>query len=130
MIPDGFRDLTSLVIKDWHWDDLSTEDAQVWDAFLYPVFLGATIRSAQAAYIKEVLYDILDFENVHTILNDPVWSKNVLKVLNRQLNSVKGTSGEGLKKAILKAAIQKVERLDLSRRLEMQSTSLGNKKSM
>lgn len=105
----------TLVLEDWDWDDLKTEDSGVWEVFLYPVFLGATIRSAQAIYISEVLHDVLEFKAVQEIESDPIWSKKIQKILERQLSSIKGTLGEGLKKAILKAAIQQVESLDLSR---------------
>lgn len=113
LIPDGFPELVSLVLEDW--DDLKTEDSGIWDAFLYPVFLGATIRSAQAYYMREVLHDFLEFKVVQKMKNDPIWSKKILKALNTRLSSIKGTPGEGFKKAILKAAIQQVESLDLSR---------------
>lgn len=115
MIPDGFPELVSLVLEDWDWDDLVTENSEIWEALLYPVFLGATVRSAQANYVKEVLADLLEFEAVQTIRSDPVWSEKALKVLNRQLRSIKGTPGAGFKRAILQIAFQQVKRLDLSR---------------
>lgn len=82
---------------------------------LYPIFLGATVRSAQASYIKGVLDDLLEFEAVHRILTDSIWSKKVLSVINIEMNSINGTPGEGFKRAILQIAAHEVESLNLSR---------------
>ncbi|WGM88908.1 MAG: hypothetical protein NUK63_08295 [Candidatus Bathyarchaeum tardum] len=70
MLPDGFADFTSLVLQKWHLDELAKSDANVWNAFLYPIFLGPTVRSAQAAYVKDVMLPFLDFENVNAILTE------------------------------------------------------------
>lgn len=115
MIPNGFSDLTSLVLEEWTWDDLVKKDEDVWWAFLYPIFLGATIRSAQANYVRDVLSGPLQFDSACKVQNDPIWSKRILEVLNQKLASIQGSPGEGLKKAILKSAIQQVESLALSR---------------
>lgn len=115
LIPDGFSELVSLVLEDWTWDDLAKQDSEVWRAFLYPVFLGATIRSAQAYYIRDVLHDSLEFKAVQNIHNDPIWSEKILKILNNRLNSIEGTQGEGFKKSMLKAAIEQVRSFSLSR---------------
>lgn len=115
MLPEGFSYLVALVIKDWSWDKLPKNDSDIWDALLYTVFLGAIVRSAQAGYAKEVLTDLLEFKAAQKVPKDPIWSKKALKVLNTELGSIKGTPGEGFKRAILQIVIQQVENLDLSR---------------
>lgn len=114
-MPDGFSDLVALVIKNWDWDILPKKDSDIWEALLYTVFLGATVKTAQAGYIKEVLGDLLEFNAAKAVQTDPVWSKKVLKVIDTELGSITGTPGEGLKRAICKIAIHEAESLDLSR---------------
>ncbi|MGD0496188.1 MAG: hypothetical protein ABSB28_09150 [Candidatus Bathyarchaeia archaeon] len=115
MLPVGFSDVVKLVIEDWNWDELPKQRDDIWDALLYPIFLGATVRSAQAAYVKEVLDDILKFKAAHTVPKDPIWSKKALAIINNEMNSINGTPGEGFKRAILQVAAADIESLDLSR---------------
>lgn len=115
MLPKGFSDLVNLVIENWNWDELPKQRSEIWDALLYPIFLGATVRSAQAAYVKEILDDILEFKAAHTIPTDPIWSKKALSIINNEMNSINGTPGEGFKRAILRIAAAEIESLDLSR---------------
>lgn len=115
MLPVGFSDLVKLVIEDWNWDELPKQRNDIWDALLYPIFLGATVRSAQAAYVKEALGDILKFKAAHTVPTDPIWSKKALAIINNEMNSINGTPGEGFKRAILQIAAADIESLDLSR---------------
>jgi hypothetical protein len=115
LLPQGFSDLVKLIIDDWNWDKLPRSINEIWDALLYPIFLGATVRSAQASYIKEVLGELLEYKAAKNVPNDPVWSKKALKVLNAEMSSIQGTLGEGLKKAMLQIAMHEIETLDLSR---------------
>jgi len=115
LLPEGFSSLVALAIEKWDWDALPKKNSDIWDALLYTVFLGATVRSAQASYAKEVLGDLLEFNAAKTVPEDLAWSKNAIKVINTELNSISGTLGEGYKKAILHIATQQVESLDLSR---------------
>jgi hypothetical protein len=118
MLPEGFSDLVAVTIENWDWDVLPEEDAEVWDALLYPVFLGRTVRSAQASYVKEVLDSYLTMDAARTIRTDPYWSKKVMKTINSELGSIAGTPGEGLKRAILNTVAQDVRNLNLSRTLD------------
>ena len=115
MLPEGFSDLVKLVIEDWNWDELPKQRSEIWNALLYPIFLGATVRSAQAAYVKEVLGDTIEFKAAQTVPTDPFWSKKALSIVNTKMNSVNGTPGEGFKRAILHIAAREIESLDLSR---------------
>lgn len=115
MLPEGFSHLVAISIESWDWDVLPEEDAQVWDALLYPVFLGRTVRSAQAGYVKEVLDSYLRMEAARDVRTDPYWSKKILKRIDLELSSISGTPGEGLKRAILNTVAQDVQSLDLSR---------------
>lgn len=115
MLPEGFSNLVGLTIEDWNWDELPRTDSDIWDALLYPIFLGATVRSAQANYVKGVLSDLLEFEAAHAVPNDPIWSGRVLGIIEAELENIEGTVGEGLKRAILRVAAREVESLDLSR---------------
>ncbi|MDI6847009.1 MAG: hypothetical protein QMD23_02615 [Candidatus Bathyarchaeia archaeon] len=48
MLPEGFFDFVAVTIKNWDWDVLREEDAEVWDALLYPVFLSRTVRTRES----------------------------------------------------------------------------------
>ena len=115
MLPEGFSDLVKLVIEDWNWDELPKQRSEIWNALLYPIFLGATVRSAQAAYIKKILENTIEFKAAQTVPTDPVWSKKALSIINNEMNSINGTPGEGFKRAILQIAAREIESLDLSR---------------
>jgi len=118
MLPKGFSDLVAITIENWDWDVLPEEDVEVWNALLYPVFLGRTVRSAQANYVKEVLDPYLTTGEVQAVRTDAYWSKKVMRTINSELGSIAGTPGEGLKKAILNTVAQDVQNLDLSRTLD------------
>lgn len=115
MLPDGFANLVQLVITNLNWDRLPRTREEVWDAFLYPIFLGATVRSAQANYVKEVLGDMLDFSAAQAVRTDPIWSRRAMAVIDAELGTIKGTLGEGYKKAILEIARKEIQSLNLSR---------------
>jgi hypothetical protein len=115
VLPEGFSDLVKLVIEDWNWDELPKQRSEIWNALLYPIFLGATVRSAQAAYVKKILEDTIEFKAAQTVPTDPVWSKKALSIINNEMNSINGTPGEGFKRAILQIAAREIESLDLSR---------------
>lgn len=115
VLPNGLSDLVSLVLEDWTWDELPSEDADIWNALIYPIFLGATVRTAQANYVKQVLWEFLEFDAARLVPNDPIWSRRVLATVNEELQTIRGTPGEGLKRAILTIASREIESLDLSR---------------
>jgi len=118
MLPKGFSDLVAITIENWDWDVLPKENAEVWNALLYPVFLGGTVRSAQASYVKEVLDSYLTMGAARAVRTDPYWSKKVMKTINSELASITNTLGEGLKRAILNTVAQDVRNLNLSRTLD------------
>jgi hypothetical protein len=115
VLPESFSDLVRLVIKNWNWDELPKQRSEIWNALLYPIFLGATVRSAQAAYVKEILGDTIEFKAAQTVPTDPIWSKKALSIINNEMKSINGTPGEGFKRAILQIAAREIESLDLSR---------------
>ncbi len=114
MLPEGFSGLVELAVKNWDWDEVPNRKEGIWDELSYTIFLGATVRSAQANYVKEVLGDLIDFRAAQIVPTDPVWSKKVLKVIDAELGSIKGTPGEGFKRAILQTVAPDVRNLDLS----------------
>lgn len=118
MLPDGFSDLVAIVIGNWDWDILPDNDMEVWDALLYPVFLGRTIRSAQANYVKDVLDPFLGMEVAPIVRTDVHWNDRVMKVINSELTSIKGTQGEGLKRAILNSVAHDIQDFTLIRTID------------
>ena len=125
MLPEGFYDLVALVVENWDWDVLPEEDREVWDALLYPVFLGRTVRSAQASYVKEVLDSYLRMEAVEAVRTDAHWSERVVQAINSELGSISGSPGEGLKSAILNTVAEDVQNLNLSRTLDTALSFFG-----
>lgn len=118
MLPEGFSNLVAISIENWDWDELPREDAEVWDKLLYPIFLGRTVRSAQAGYVKRVLDSYLRMDAAQAVRTDSYWSGKVLKRIDSELGSISGTPGEGLKRAILNTVAQDVRNLNLSRTLD------------
>lgn len=115
MLPDGFSNLVELVIDDWDWDNQPKSTSDIWDALLYPIFLGRSVRSAQAAYAKDILGHMIDYESAKKIPTDRIWSKKASALIDMELGAIKGTPGEGLKKAILESVRQDIVSLSLSR---------------
>jgi hypothetical protein len=115
VLPVGLADLVKIVLEDWDWDQLPSSTEEIWDALLYPLFLGANTRSAQAAYAKRMLGDMIEFKVAQSIPTDRSWSKKALAIVDMQLGGIKGTAGEGLKRAILNATRQEIEGFKLSR---------------
>ncbi|MBA7504856.1 hypothetical protein ES706_03514 [subsurface metagenome] len=107
-LPKGFSDLVGVVIEDWGWGELPKKNSDIWDALLYPIFLGETVRSAQAGYVKKVLDPFLKVGAAQTAGSDPDWSRRVLAAIETELNTIRGTPGKGLKMAILKIVQEKV----------------------
>jgi hypothetical protein len=128
MLPDGFSDLVKLVISNWERETLPTSFEEIWDAFLYQIFLADTVRSAQATYIKGVLDNALEFNALQTIENDPIWSKKVLKIIDSNLIAIAGTPGDGYKRGILHTTRKEVEELRISRTIGGALKFFSNKK--
>jgi hypothetical protein len=118
MLPEGLPHLVAVTIENWDWDRLPQRDADVWDALLYPVFLGRTIRSAQANYVKRVLDPLLKRNAARAVRTDPNWSRTILRRIDTELGSIAGTPGEGFKRAILNTVAQDAQNLNLSRTLD------------
>ena len=114
MLPDGFSNLANLVIEDWDWDKLPTSISDIWDALLYPIFLGRSVRSAQATYAKDILGHMIDFNSAQSLPTDPKWSKKAAALIDMELGGIHGTPGEGLKKAILETVRKEIVSLSIS----------------
>jgi hypothetical protein len=115
MFPEGFPHLVAVTLESWDWDRLPSKDEDIWNALLYPVFLGRTIRSAQASYMKQVLDPLLKKSAAKAVKTDPKWSKTVLKRIDSELAGIVHTPGEGYKKAILNSVVKEAENLNLGR---------------
>jgi len=114
-LPDGFSDFVAAVIEDRDWDTLPTNDSEVWDALLYPIFLGENIRSAQAHYIEELLERFLTMSAAETTETDPNWNDPILAAIDSEMKTIQNTPGAGLKRAALNAARVNVANYDLCR---------------
>jgi hypothetical protein len=113
-LPDGFYDLVELYTKSSRRTSLPKSVYDVWDALIYPLFLGENTRSAQASYVCDMLHnDFLTYRKAKKALNDPSWSKKVASALNHRLSSIKGSNAEGYKRAILALLRNQAERGEL-----------------
>jgi hypothetical protein len=101
-LPKGFPDLVAAVIKDWDWDELPRRNSDIWDALIHTIFLGKNVRSAQAGYVEEVLASHLTMRDAQRARGDLNWGRSILRAIDTELNAIRGTPGEGLKRAILK----------------------------
>jgi hypothetical protein len=114
ILPDGFTDLVSLSLEQWDWDILPENDEDVWDSLMSQIFLGATVRSAQAKYVKEVLEQFISHDVAWEVdTND--WSSRVLDRIRKEKAKIPNTPGESYKSAILNLVEQDVADLSVSR---------------
>jgi len=118
MLPEGFPHLVAATIRNWYWDQLPRSDDEVWDALLRPVFLGQTIRQAQANCVKQVLDSFLRRTEAQKVRFELGWSTRVLRRIEEELRSITGTPGEGFKRAILNTVAQDASNLNLGRTLD------------
>jgi len=114
MLPDGFSDLVALSVEQWDWDILPENDEDVWDSLMSQIFLGATVRSAQAKYVKEVLAQFVSY-NVAWNVDTKDWSSRVLDRIRKEKARIPNTPGESYKRAILNLVEQDVADLAVSR---------------
>lgn len=118
MLPEGFTSLVAITIKDWKWDALPKKDSEIWNNLLNPLFLGKAVRSAQASYIKQLLEPFMTSEVAKQARTDPEWSMKLMKIIETELNSISGTLGEGLKRAILNIVAKDVQDYEISRTID------------
>lgn len=114
MLPSGFSELVELSLEVWDWDDLSESIDDIWNSLMTQIFLGPTVRSAQANYIQEVLSPYISYNNAPNVDNRD-WSTEVISHIQNERETIQGTSGEGYKNAILTITEKDVVELNLSR---------------
>lgn len=127
-MPDGFSYLVRRVIEKWDWDQLPTSTEKIWDALLYPLFLWAYTRSAQASYAKKILGDMIEFDAAHVVPTDRTLSKKALALIDMELGSITGKPGEGLKRAVLQTTKQEIRAFKLSRTIVDALRFFGNER--
>lgn len=114
ILPEGFSDLVALSVEYWDWDVLSESDEEVWDSLMSQIFLGSTVRSAQAKYVKEVLDTFISY-NVAWEVDTEGWSNKLLDRIREETARIPNTRGEGYKRGILNLVEQDVADLKVSR---------------
>lgn len=114
LLPNRFSELVELSIIDWDWDQLPDSMENIWDALMSQIFLGPTVRTAQATYIKQVLEPLICYSAAPDV-NQSGWSNVVLSHLHNVKNSIRNTPNESQKRAIISLTEQDVEDLKLSR---------------
>jgi len=114
MLPPCFSELVELSLERWDWDEKPRSIDEIWSSLMSQIFLGPTVRSAQANYIQDVLNPFISYNNAPNVDNRD-WSIEVLSHLQNERNIIRNTPGEGLKSAILTVTEQEVADLNLSR---------------
>jgi len=114
MLPSRFSDLVALSLEQWDWDVLPENDGEVWDALMSQIFLGATVRSAQARYVKEALDGFISYD-VAWEVDTENWSSRVLDRIGEEKARIPNTPGESYKAGILGLVEQDVADLKVSR---------------
>lgn len=114
ILPPGFSELVALSVEDWDWDILPGSDEEVWDSLMSQIFLGSTVRSAQAKYVKEVLDPFISY-NVAWEVDTIGWSDKLFDRIREEKARIPNTPGEGHKRGILNVVEQDVVDLKVSR---------------
>lgn len=116
-LPSKFPALVGAVIDTWKESELPANKEEIWEALMYPMFLGQNVRSAQASYIKNVLSNYVSMEEARKLGEESGWRDRVLEKINSKLINIDGTLGEGYKSGILNSVKNQVENYELSRSL-------------
>jgi len=114
MLPSRFSDLVALSLEQWDWDVLPENDGEVWDALMSQIFLGATVRSAQARYVKEALDEFISYDVAWEVDTED-WSSGFLDRIGEEIARISNTPGESYKAGILGLVEQDVADLKVSR---------------
>ena len=110
MLPSGFSDLVTISVEYWDWDILPKRDEDVWDSLMSQIFLGSTVRSAQAKYVKEVLDPFISYDVAWKADTDG-WSDRLLDRIREEKARIPNTPGESYKRVILNLVEQDVANL-------------------
>ncbi len=114
-LPSGFSNLVEAVADDRSDDGLPVNKEEIWNALMYPIFLGKNVRSAQASYIKNVLSEYVTMEKAQELGEGTGWREEVLDKIGSKLMNISGDPGEGYKSGILKTVKGMVENHELSK---------------
>ena len=114
MLPTRFSELVALSLEHWNWDVLPENDGEGWDALMSQIFLGATVRSAQAKYVKEALDGFISYDVAWEVDTED-WSSRVLDRIGEERARIPNTPGESYKAGILGLVEQDVADLKVSR---------------
>ncbi len=84
---------------------LPRRTSQIWDALIYPAFLGRGMRSAQAAYLSELLGRHLDYAHRTAARSDPGWGGRIQADIDAERRGVPpGSVGARFKRPALASA--------------------------
>lgn len=79
--------------------------SEIWDALIYPTFLGKEMRSAQAAYLSDLLKGHLDYPSRGSATSDPHWGEKIQADIDAARRSIPpGSAGARFKRPALASA--------------------------
>lgn len=79
--------------------------SDIWDALIYPTFLGKDIRSAQASFLSDLLRPYLDYAHRAAATSDAHWGDGVQAEIDAARRFIPpGSPGSGLKRVALASA--------------------------
>lgn len=78
-----------------------TSKEELWDAFLFPLFIGRDRNGRQAAYAEKVLRDHLSFEQARLARTDANWRMELLAKVDLTISRLGTTARAGSKRKIL-----------------------------
>lgn len=111
---DGFSDLVGR-FRPEEAPALPRQTSEIWDALVYPTFLGRDMRSAQAAYLSDLLKGHLDYAHRGTATSDSRWGAGVLADIDAARRSIPpGSAGARFKRPALGSAEKLLRSGDLA----------------
>lgn len=75
---------------------------KLWEAFLFPMFIGARRRAAQASYAVDVLRHFVSLPQARKAQDDAEWSVKLQSRLASALRNLGDTPPDGLKRSVLR----------------------------
>ncbi len=89
--------------------------SEIWDALIYPSFLGKEVRSAQAAYLSDLLMGHLDYTERGAATSDTKWGATVQADIDAERRIVPaGSFGARFKRPALASAEKLLRSGDLA----------------
>jgi hypothetical protein len=93
---------------------IPTDPKDLWNAFLFPMFVGGRRKSAQVSYAVSVLEEFVSLQRARKAQTDGDWTPRIKRQIEKSLRKLGDYPPDGLKRAILEDILADADGLKLS----------------